>query len=44
MDRYLNLGLMAHPLNWATIVLMCAFALVLLHLVAPETPPPSSSA
>jgi hypothetical protein len=35
MDRFLNLPLMAHPLNWVTIFLMCALALMLLALISP---------
>jgi hypothetical protein len=35
MDRILNLDLMAQPLNWLTVTLMCAFALLLLALLSP---------
>lgn len=35
MDNFLNLELMAHPLNWITVFLMCVLALMLLALVSP---------
>lgn len=32
----LNLDLMANPLNWITVFVMCAFALILLSLLTPQ--------
>ena len=36
MMEWINLDLMRNPLNWATVFLMCLFALVLLALLAPQ--------
>lgn len=36
VERFLNLGILKEPLNWLTVFLMCAFALVLLYLIAPQ--------
>ena len=36
MPRLLNLDVMANPLNWATVFLMCAFGAILIGLVFPE--------
>jgi hypothetical protein len=35
MGDFLNLELMAHPLNWFTVFLMCFLALTLLTLLSP---------
>ena len=35
MDRFLNLGLLANPMNWLIIWLMLAIAVVGLKLVLP---------
>jgi hypothetical protein len=35
MDRFLNLDLMKQPLNWLTVFLMCALALMLLAILSP---------
>lgn len=35
MENFLNLPMMAHPLNWITVFLMCALALMLLALLSP---------
>lgn len=36
MDKFLNLAILKEPLNWITVFLMCAFALVLLYLLFPQ--------
>jgi hypothetical protein len=35
MDSFINVGLIKEPYNWATVFLMCAFALIFLNLIAP---------
>lgn len=37
MDRFLNLELMKTPFNWIIIPVICLFALLLLHIVNPES-------
>jgi hypothetical protein len=36
MDKVLNLELLAHPLNWLTVFLMCLMGLMLLAMLSPE--------
>ncbi len=36
MPRLINVDLLANPLNWATVFLMCVFGAVLIALVFPE--------
>lgn len=36
MDRFINFAIIKQPLNWVTVFLMCAFALILLHLIFPQ--------
>lgn len=36
MGKFLNLGILANPLNWVTVVVMCLFGLLLLQMIAPE--------
>ena len=44
MDKLINFDLIKQPYNWIVVFLMCAFALILLALVAPqETRPETSS-
>ena len=37
MDRFLNIPMLAHPLNWLTVFLMVAIALVFVYIAFPET-------
>jgi hypothetical protein len=39
----INTEIMAHPLNWLTVFLMCGFALVLLALLVPDTSTPPAA-
>lgn len=34
--NFLNWELLKHPLNWITVILMCAFALITLSILYPE--------
>lgn len=36
MAAFLNLEIMKSWQNWVTVFAMCAFAILLLHLIAPE--------
>ena len=42
MDRFVNFDLLKNPYNWIVVVLMTAFALLLLHIVMPEETPEAS--
>ena len=42
MSKFLNLELLSNPYNWITVFLMCAFALILLTLIAPQETPPET--
>lgn len=37
MGRFINFDLLREPYNWVTVIFMTAFALLLLHLIMPET-------
>jgi hypothetical protein len=39
MPSLINWSLLREPYNWAAIILMTGFALLLLHTLSPETPP-----
>jgi hypothetical protein len=36
VERFINLDLLKNPLNWATVVIMIAFGLLLLAIVSPQ--------
>lgn len=42
MDRFVNFDLLKNPYNWIVVVLMTAFALLLLQIAMPEEIPEAS--
>lgn len=38
MERFINLELLKQPYNWVIVVLMTAFAFILLSVLMPEEP------
>ncbi len=36
MDKFVNFDLLRNPLNWATVVIMIAFGVLLLAVIAPQ--------
>lgn len=39
MDRLINFALLKQPYNWVIVVIMTAFALILLSVIMPEETP-----
>lgn len=40
MDRFVNIKMMAHPLNWITLLIWLTFLGVVIYMVDPYLPTP----